>query len=171
MLIEEYDVEFQHVAGKENIVADTITRLEADFDNKPIELATQGKVHAYCMSYLENEDEHDYLFIDNPDVFDMAYSFTTIEETKETNFPLYPPLIAKYQSQDKQLKDAVLKANRRSFTTKKVEGVALLHLNAKIYMPQILQSRVVAWYHEYLAHPGEKCTEETITQWFTWPGL
>ena len=38
-------------------------------------------------------------------------------------------------------------------------------------MPQGLQSRVVAWYHEYLQHPGEKCTEETIRQWFYWPGL
>jgi hypothetical protein len=34
-----------------------------------------------------------------------------------------------------------------------------------------LQSRVVAWYHEYLAHPGEKRTEETIRQWFHWAGL
>jgi hypothetical protein len=29
-------------------------------------------------------------------------------------------------------------------------------------MPQRLQSQVVAWYHKYLAHPGEKCTDETI---------
>jgi hypothetical protein len=38
-------------------------------------------------------------------------------------------------------------------------------------MPKQLQSRVEAWYHEYLAHPGEKRTEETICQWFHWAGL
>jgi hypothetical protein len=38
-------------------------------------------------------------------------------------------------------------------------------------MPKELQSLVVAWYHEYLAHPGEKRTEETICQWFYWAGL
>jgi hypothetical protein len=37
-------------------------------------------------------------------------------------------------------------------------------------MSKELQSRVVAWYHEYLAHPGEKRTEEIIHQWFHWTG-
>ena len=41
----------------------------------------------------------------------------------------------------------------------------------KIFLPQRLQSHVVAWYHEYLQHPGKKRTEETICQWFHWLGL
>ena len=43
--------------------------------------------------------------------------------------------------------------------------------HSKVYIPSKLQSRVVAWYHEYLVHPGEKRTEETIRQNLTWPGL
>jgi hypothetical protein len=38
-------------------------------------------------------------------------------------------------------------------------------------MPKELQARAVAWYREYLAHPGEKRTEEKICQWFQWAGL
>jgi Integrase zinc binding domain len=34
-----------------------------------------------------------------------------------------------------------------------------------------LQERIVAWYHEYLAHPGINRTELTIRQLFTWPRL
>jgi hypothetical protein len=32
----------------------------------------------------------------------------------------------------------------------------------KMYIPVQLQQRVVAWYQEYLAHPGESRTEATI---------
>jgi hypothetical protein len=38
-------------------------------------------------------------------------------------------------------------------------------------MPKELHLCVVAWYHEYLAHPGEKQTEEIICQWFHWTCL
>jgi hypothetical protein len=49
--------------------------------------------------------------------------------------------------------------------------VELITVKGKIDMPKPLQSRVVAWYHEYLALPGKKRTEEIICQWFHWTGL
>ena len=58
-----------------------------------------------------------------------------------------------------------------TFTTREVEGEPLIHSEGKIYIPEKLQQRVVAWYHEYLAHPGETRTEATIRQHFTWPRL
>jgi hypothetical protein len=32
----------------------------------------------------------------------------------------------------------------------------------KIYIPQSLREKVLSWYHEYLLHPGQTCTEKTI---------
>jgi hypothetical protein len=32
----------------------------------------------------------------------------------------------------------------------------------KIIIPTNLQRRVVEWYHEYVCHSGETCTEQTI---------
>jgi hypothetical protein len=34
MLIEEYDVTFEHVPGKDNLVADALSRLDADFEKE-----------------------------------------------------------------------------------------------------------------------------------------
>ena len=173
MLIEEYDTTFIHVAGIDNLVADALSRLDADFekDIKPPTQNEQGIFHAFCMSRLDSEQETLSEFINQPDSLDMACSFMLNRETKECDFPLYPPMIAKYQKDDKKLKTSMLKTTTEDYTTKKVEGVELIHYLGKIYVPQRLQSRVVAWYHEYLAHPGEKRTEETIAQWLTWPGL
>ena len=42
------------------------------------------------------------------------------------------------------------------YRTRELEGVEVITENRKIYIPSKLQARVVAWYNEYLAHPGEK---------------
>jgi Integrase zinc binding domain len=33
------------------------------------------------------------------------------------------------------------------------------------------EKKVLSWYHEYLLHPGQTCTENTIGNTMTWPGL
>ena len=86
-------------------------------------------------------------------------------------FPSIPPLIKKYQDTDKQLKLLIQRTNGKDCATTNVEDVELQTFQGKIYMPKEPQSRVVARYHEYLAHPGEKRTEETICQWLHWTGL
>jgi Integrase zinc binding domain len=54
---------------------------------------------------------------------------------------------------------------------KHIEWYDLLYYKDKIYIPQSLQPRVLSWYHEYLLHPGQTCTEQTIRNTITWPGL
>jgi hypothetical protein len=56
----------------------------------------------------------------------------------------------------------------KDFATTKVEDVELITFQGKIYMPKALHPPVVVWYHEFLAHPEEKQTEETKCQWFHW---
>ena len=96
MLIEEYDTTFIHVAGIDNLVADALSRLDADFekDIKPPTQNEQGIFHAFCMSRLDSEQETLSEFINQPDSLDMACSFMLIRETKECYFPPYPPMIA-----------------------------------------------------------------------------
>jgi hypothetical protein len=174
MLVEEHDVELVHVKGIDNVVADGLSCLDADYDSEflPPEITQDelGMFSAYCIANLEGLDDEEYSFNNKPDVYDMAEAFITESEEQETDFPIHPPLIKKYQDTDKQLKLLVQK-NGKDFATKTVQDVELITFRGKIYMPKELQSRVVAWYYEYLAHPGEKRTEETICQWFHWAGL
>jgi len=47
----------------------------------------------------------------------------------------------------------------------------LIQNDGKIVLPATLQKRIVQWYHDQLCHPGEKRTENTIRQHFTFKGL
>jgi hypothetical protein len=38
-------------------------------------------------------------------------------------------------------------------------------------MIEILQQRVLSWYHVYLLHPGHTRTETIIRNTMTWPGI
>ena len=117
------------MAGIDNLVTDALSRLDANFekDTKTPTQNEQGTFHAYCMSRLDSEEETLSEFINQPDSLDMACSFMLNRETKECNFPLYPPMIAKYQKQDKKLKTSMLKTKTEDYTTKMVEGVELIH--------------------------------------------
>ena len=92
----------------------------------------------------------------------MACIFLTTKDVKETDFPLSPILIAKYQGLDKTLKQKCMSKTNDNFSMTKLEGVEVITYQGKIYIPVQLQQRVVAWYHEYLAHPGKSRTETTI---------
>ena len=144
LLIEEYGPTFVHIKGEHNIIADALSRLDANFDKK------------YTVTPMNER---------------MATMFVTKTDIKETDFPLSPKLIAKYQRVDKELRRKCLSDKNKYYTTKTIEGVELLTYQGKIYIPLQLQQRVVAWYHEYLAHPGQSRTEATIRQNCTWPKL
>ena len=91
------------------------------------------------------------------------------EEIPEDVFPLSAHVIAAKQAKDRQLYQ-LLQTNPIYFQ-KKVEGVKLIYMEGKIYIPSSLCSRVLSWYHEMLMHPGQSWLEMTIRQHLTWPGL
>ena len=144
LLIEEFGPTFLHIKGEKNVIADALSRLDANFNEK-----------------LPTKPTNDY----------MAYIFVTNKDIKETDFPLSPNLIAKYQRLDKELNRRCMRTKNQNFSTKKIEGTEVIMYQGKIYIAVQLQQRVVAWYHEYLAHPGESRTEATIRQTCTWPNL
>ena len=77
LLIEEFGPTFVHIKGERNVIADALSRLDADFSET---LPTK------------------------PTIESMANVFLMTKDIKETDFPLSPILIAKYQGLDKTLK-------------------------------------------------------------------
>jgi hypothetical protein len=74
----------------------------------------------------------------------MAYIFLTEKDIKETDLPLSPILISKYQRLDKTLKQKAMSTTNQNFSTKKLKGVEVITYQGKIYIPVQLQQRVVA---------------------------
>ena len=171
MLLEEFDMTLEHVAGEANIVADGISRLDADFEDSLTEDSDlSGHETAYLMARMEIDESIEVK--DEVDRYDMAKSYANSKDLGETDFPMAPELLQKYQSKDKTLQKHLKDPKKKKdYAIKKVEGVPLIHLKDKICVPFPLQDRIVAWYHEYLAHPGETRTYQTISKNFTWPGL
>ena len=51
------------------------------------------------------------------------------------------------------------------------ENFQLFCLDDKIYVPTIMQQRLVEWYHFMLCIPSEDCMEATMAQHLTFDGL
>ena len=142
MMLEEFGPTIEHVAGKNNVVADALSRLEITHRDSD-EVATD-----------EEKPELTYM---------------TAREAKSESFPMNPGLILKEQKKDKELQQK--KKEDKRYSIKKIEGVSLIHFEGKIFVPKPLRDRIIAWYHNYLVHPGKTRMEATIRQVFTWPGL
>ena len=136
LLIEEFGPTFVQFKGERNVIADALSRLDTDFSET-----------------LPTEPMND----------SMAYIFLTTKDIRETDFPLSPILIAKYQGLDKTLKpQKCMSKTNDNFSTTKLDGVEVITYQGKIYIAVQLQQCVVAWYHEYIAHPCESRTEARI---------
>ena len=146
--LEEFAPTFVHVEGIKNVVADCLSRNPADFPpDEASEDAAGGEDYERKLSYaLSNQDPDDEAL------------------------PMAPKVIHNHQQKDTALKRRI-DSNPDKYSTTTLEGYDLITENEKIYIPDSLQARVVAWYHEYLSHPGQNRTEQTLRQHFTWPKL
>ena len=93
LLIEEFGPTFIDIKGERNVIADALSRLDADFSET---LPTKPT----------NES--------------MANVFLTTKDVKETDFPLSPILIAKYQGLDKTLKQKCTSKTNDNFSMTKL---------------------------------------------------
>ncbi len=103
-----------HVKGMDNIVADALSRMDADFD-APIPA------------------------VNNP--IKMANKFS---KEKDKSFPMSPKLITKDQKSDKTLAKRATSHPTFKYDVQGVENAELLTHNGKIYIPNQLQCRAVA---------------------------
>ena len=143
LLVEEYAPTFLHIQGEKNVVADALSRLNADFDTE------------YNNQLNSTE---------------IAVTYMTKNDVSEYEYPLSGKLIQKYQHANKLLRRHS-RAQRGLYGHRTLENVKVITYKDKVYIPAALQQRVVEWYHEYLCHPGESRTEETIRRTMTWPNL
>ena len=63
----------------------------------------------------------------------MACIFLTTKDVKETDFPLSPMLIAKYQGLDKTLKQKCKSKTNDNFSMTKLEGVEVITYKGNIH--------------------------------------
>ena len=166
LLLEEYGPEYHHIKGEDNIVADALSRINTESVD---ELSTeQGKEVALCMSILTRDETMELPHY--ADISGMATCFAGSDEVAFERFPMKPALIAREQRKDKKIRKN-FDSDKQEFQFRRVEGTKLLTYQGKIVIPDSLQGRVIAWYHKYLAHPGENRMEATLRELYTWPGM
>ena len=105
MLLEEYDCTLEHIQGKDNIIADGLSCLDADYDSKIeypiIRQDEQGVFSIYCMPNMEALDREEYS-LSNQTKYELAENYIYENKILDTDFPLYPPLILEEQDKDLQ---------------------------------------------------------------------
>jgi hypothetical protein len=144
LLMEEHGGPETHcVKGPENMVADALSRLPAS--NNPEKLCVMPSREELAECFAED--------------IEPAWSF-----------PVSVALIKSFQQKND---DLIQKAASEDPTCdiSPFRGGAVICHNDNVVTPLQLRTHVVKWHHEMSCHPGERCTEETIThQHLTWPG-
>jgi hypothetical protein len=103
----------------------------------------------------------------------MEKQKATTDDVSSTTFPLTFKHIHNVQRSNSKLLKLLQSHDEYSLKIFRGGGkrYGLVVYDDKIVIPTNLQRRVVEWYHEYLCHPGETRTEQTIRQHYTWGNL
>ena len=100
LLLEEYGPKFEHVKGKDNIVADALSRLDMSETVTSQPSMDKGALHcAMAMSHVTRNEEAEVPHASR--IAGMAETFARIPADQV--FPLSPALIAREQKKDKAL--------------------------------------------------------------------
>ena len=141
-VVEEFGPEFRYIEGPRNVVADCLSRLDANHS-----------------SYLNEE----LIYAENFN--NEADDNIPIAE----DFPVSTQTIAAYQRKDKLLMQHLQR--HPEYFSKTINGEQLVLFHKRIYIPKPLRRPIIRWSHTMLNHPGIQRTERTIRQHLTWPGL
>jgi hypothetical protein len=165
LFLEEYGPEFRYIQGNLNVVADALSRLDKDEEmsnEKP-----KKQLLATFLAY-QNINKHEGPM----DKFEYAECFggSIKDQASDYRFPMELPYIAEMQKKDKYLEKQVMKKHSK-YEEAVIEKTVVFTYQGKIYVPVPLRKEVIAWYHQYLCHPGVNRTEQTIRQTMYWPGL
>ena len=103
LLLKEFGPKYVHIAGKDNVVTDALSHMEANFEeaNATLKQEVWSQVCAYTLSHMIPDEG--MLMPDANDQFEMAYAFRETNKDDEV-FPLHPELIAQEQKKDRTYK-------------------------------------------------------------------
>jgi len=144
LLIEEYGADLTYIKGENNIVADTLSRLEL------------------LPSTSEESHHHGTLL--------QLFTGDTIKDMRENRTKIYPLRlrdIDKAQQNDTDLLNALQRDNT-DFHLKDFRGggkpLTLICKDNRIVVPKILQQQIAQWYHVNLMHPGITRTHAHVSR-------
>lgn len=140
LLLEEFGPNIIHIAGVDNIVADTLSRLKS-----------------HTVEWDENESTANKV----KELFANARV-----QGIPADFPLEKKLLRKKQKVLNKNNSALnkhLDEEDSEYHMDKIDGVELVMYIDKIYIPETLRESALNWYHYYLNHPWQY--EHRITQY------
>jgi len=151
LLIEEFGPTITYIKGKDNVIADTLSR------------NTRADRMSDEQSYFEDIEWCGEMCGCTPSQV-CNYTFAMDQ------FPMDLQTIAAVQGSDSVLQKR-LETNSQTYKKSTINGVELIVYKDKIFVPKELRERILAWYHEYLLHPGALRTEQTIKRTMYWSSL
>ena len=151
MILEEFAPTIHHIPGVDNIVADTLSRLEsANVESQPSNTESINK--AIKETYANNQSN------DSLEGFPLEKLRVQKEQNKELN------------SRNSKLKKA-MGEDESKFIYKTIDNIKLITYKDRIYVPMSLRADTLNWYHYYLNHPGGDRLANTLLQVCYWKGL
>jgi hypothetical protein len=95
LLLEEYAPKYVHIAGENNIVADTLSRLEKE-DDKPFSETEEGLILSHAMCAVEKDEA-----IVMPETKkELVMNIMNFDEMESEEFPMSPEIISREQQKD-----------------------------------------------------------------------
>jgi hypothetical protein len=92
LLLEEYGAKYVHIAGKNNIVADALSRLDKYEDEKLSE-TEEGLVLSHAMCAVEKNEAR----VLPETKHDLVHHIVNVDEMESEEFPMSPETIAREQ--------------------------------------------------------------------------
>jgi hypothetical protein len=109
LFIEENGPKYVHIAGKNNIVADALSRLEKD-DDEILSETEEGLVLSHAMCAVEKNEAR----VMPETKEELVHRIMNVDEMESEEFPMSPERIACEQKKDTHLEEVMKKSDKLS---------------------------------------------------------